>query len=261
MITNRGKQALLEFMSGQVSEFGACLAIGVGDTAATANDIKLNAEVNRQIITSRSPVFTDGKVIFKATLPEGEVINVREIGVVSGADDEGETSVVEFVSDNNWTGGTRVAEQARFGTHTQRVIPAASGTSTMNVGSQFSVDANSDVVLNYFAGSSLSSGFVRLRMENTAVYFQHALTVTPGYHSVTIPRTSFSKTGDADWDIINDIYVSVTATGDAGRQFYFDALMIREQSEGDLLARRVLPAPVVKPEGVEVDVEYVLDIA
>jgi hypothetical protein len=56
LITSNGKDVIHQYMAGIIEDWASSIAIGAYNTAATINDYKLNYEISRFGITTRSPI-------------------------------------------------------------------------------------------------------------------------------------------------------------------------------------------------------------
>lgn len=56
LITSNGKDVIHQYMAGIIKDWASSIAIGAYNTAATINDYKLNYEISRFGITTRSPI-------------------------------------------------------------------------------------------------------------------------------------------------------------------------------------------------------------
>lgn len=259
MITNYGRKEMLKFLSGQSAEYGAAIALGVGTTAATANDEKLAVETLRGRISLRSPDFVAGTVIVRATLGADVAGIFYEAALVNRG--EQQVSPVLYGNfDEVWTNGTLDTTNARIGASAVRLNANASGNTTATIDRQFAVE-DRRIMLNYFVGSNVSSAYVRLRTD-AANYYHYALPVTAGYRSVEVPLSSFTPTGTPDKNNIMSVVVYLASTSGGASQLHFDALMLASPTQGgDVILRQVLAAPVVKLSGIEMDIEMPVSIA
>jgi hypothetical protein len=56
LITSNGKDVIHQYMAGIIEDWASSIAVGAYNTAATINDYKLNYEISRFAITTRSPI-------------------------------------------------------------------------------------------------------------------------------------------------------------------------------------------------------------
>jgi hypothetical protein len=58
VVTNFGKDAILRYLCGAISNWSGALAVGVGNTAAIVSDTRLAFELSRNIVTLRAPSYS-----------------------------------------------------------------------------------------------------------------------------------------------------------------------------------------------------------
>lgn len=258
MITNNGKAEFLRFVAGMVGQFGSGVALGIGNAAVTANDTRLDCETVRVPVGIRFVDYVNSQVIVKVTLPDSLAGTFYEVGLTEDYVFP-RRRLVDGSSEEVWSSGQIVPTNARIGGTTLEISASPSGTQTATISQDFAIGEDS-VVINYFVGSNVSSAFLRLRTSDTS-YYQTALTTSAGYHSLSVPLSSFNETSSPNKNELTSILVSVTATsGGTGRIFLDSIDLVAPSLGGDLLARQVLPSPVTKLAGREMDIELPIDI-
>ena len=257
MITTQGHRHITAMFASHELTFGHSISLGVGSTAPVVSNESLEAEVIRVPIELRSPDYINDRVIFKAVVPASFAGRVSEVGINMSSQQRAPNTLFGDI-DETWAQATPDTTHARIGEFAMRLDANASGSRTATVDKTFSIQPGSSILMNYFVGSNVSSGYVRLRTD-ASNYYHQALTTTAGYRSLEVPISSFTVTGNPSLDNITSVVVHLNSTAGGASQLHFDSLTILSPDfGGDLLARQVLPSPIIKEAGVEEDIEIPL---
>ena len=109
IITTNGKTAILQYLSGSLSEWASQLAVGAMSSTPALTDLALNFEIARSAVTLKSfKVGTPNLLVVKGTLDASVAANIYEVGVFSsntsnifGTRDR--LIIDDFSILNNWT--------------------------------------------------------------------------------------------------------------------------------------------------------------
>jgi hypothetical protein len=278
IITNNGKNAILQYLSGSLQEWASSLAVGTINTTPTASDLTLKYEIARSAITLKSyKVGSPNLLIVKGTLDASIAANIYEVGVfpITTAKVFGKRDtliITDFSSPSDWSASagtkTNIAYAAqssvspRVGLYSLDL--AASTTITnpnffLDLSSYTQVDTL-DLLVNVPSGKS---GTVRVTLTDIAGasfyrdYTFNASTLS-GYQvlSQNFP-TSVSTLSTVS-------SVSIQTIGSSS-EIIVDALRVSVLNEvtnsAGLISRSVLTTPIAKIYGVPLDIEYYLQLS
>lgn len=85
LITKNGKDVIHQYMAGIIQDWASSIAVGAYNTAANVNDYKLNYEISRYPITTRSPV--DSSIVstsVSGTAGSTQVVATSSAGLAVG---------------------------------------------------------------------------------------------------------------------------------------------------------------------------------
>lgn len=275
MITTQGKAFFKRGLAGQGGIVGA-LAIGIGNTAASLNDTKLQFEFARIPVDLTAFDFQNDKLIFKGTLPEEVGGRIYEVGIFTLQDNPaagvGNNRIITtFDSDTEDWGASAayVSATHRIGSDALVATPAASATTSLilsNLGIDLSDSLSSDTFTLAYNVDNANTATVRLRFRTNATnYYEYVISnPTTGYKLQAFTKGSLTVVGTPDWLDINEIEIQVVATSGGAASVWFDGLRIDDTTsvtpEYGLVARFVVSPEVIKSEGVEFDIEYALGV-
>jgi hypothetical protein len=256
MFTTQGGRAVIRSFAD--SPLVTHMAFGIGATAATVSDTRLECEILRIPISTITPDFVGGTIVYKATIPAEEAIDVFELGLVNNPL-KTSTLISDFAEVSTWSAGTTSTSNSRYGAGTLFLNPALSATTTATGAFSFVWTDADEVIVSYFVGTNVASASIRLGTD-TSNYYSFSLPVTAGYRISRIPRSSFTTTGAPG--AINTVSVIATATAGGAGSVYFDTLSINDTADRDpdLQVRRVLASDVNKASGIARDMEYVVTV-
>lgn len=274
VITNIGKQRILNSVAGKSSGFASSIVAGIGTVAATSSDVSLEYLVGGGDINASVVDYINNKIYIKATLPSSDQYEIHELGCFDANYDGaqalfagGSVLLVVFGSTTQWidTAGSHT-----YGSNNNRIgldsIEYAINTTTVTGYTTFSEDFSSLPVdatfdLAYYV-TDLSAVVVRFKFDDDN-YFEGTFAITNGYNISKIQKGTFTATGSPDWAKINYLEVSATSTTTTGL-ISLDSIRYSvppTDTEGSgLLSRVVLDTPQTKLSGVSMDVEYVLSL-
>lgn len=284
IITDRGKRSLAEYIAGILPEWAGSIAVGIGATAPTAGDYRMEFEVSRAPVTSRSVSYfgssvADHRIIVKASLENEVSGTLSELGIfttdrngalgnyssfmLSGCDS------TEFWQEYDGANWIDIATSPNTADSKNGIDAVAfSSTSTKNYrlsGLDVSLEEFSSTDLIMFAtkvtSGSLTSMQVRFNTDDSNYFSYTAPSFASGtYAIVSYPKSSWAATGSPSWDNITSMEFRVTGT--VG--LIVDGVRIEEIDTINpdyVMVSRALPtAPVVKSAGSIMEIEYYLDI-
>lgn len=271
MITTVGKSVIKKFFGRQLNQIGTHLAFGVGNATAVLGDVTLNFEAFRIPVASTFFDSDSDRLIFKGSIPPGQIAKVYEIGLVYDlAAGDGSVSVPLFDTTGSvWTGGTIVTTNARVGSDNIKIDVAANGTimaSVDDLGADLSTFVSTDAVAASFTADANTSS-VRVRLGSDSSNYVEFLYNSPavGYNTMRALISSGTTTGTPDLTAINYVAARVSAKASGDTSVYFDGLRFEDNGvddpESNLLVARFVPgSPVDIDNDLVSDVEYSLVI-
>jgi hypothetical protein len=285
VITKFGKRFLTNFIAGNVDFNRKDLAIGIDSTAATVNDTRLGFEFYRLPVEFGSTdIQTTGgtttySVVYKTTIPVDVSGTISEIGLYPPTRLSTNNYDSKFLADFNsyldWydpsgnhpnvspTGpkiGDNVITMTSNGTAAKEYTLPLVGLDI----SGYSV--NDSIRLAYYKeDTNLEKITIRFYSSNTDYYYYD---LTPasgtGYKlSSDILLSSLVASGSPDKSAINKIGIVIDPLSSA-TSVGLDGLRINDEDTFDpvfgIISRSILPLPLTKLAGRQVDVEYRLDL-
>lgn len=79
VVTNFGKDAILRYLCGAISNWSGALAVGVGNTSATASNTRLAFELSRNVVTLRAPSYSIDAAVAQSSLTNNVVTLVTNV--------------------------------------------------------------------------------------------------------------------------------------------------------------------------------------
>jgi hypothetical protein len=275
MITADGRRFIKRYLAGQAGSIVSAISVGIGDTAATLNDTRLQFEFQRIPVLVTGYDFSADELIFKGTLDETVAGEIREIGIWTAESNGAPGSQQSFIltsfdsEDETWDVETFDVVGARIGADGLKHTPAASATSTSvltGVSFDFENYSSQDTFILAYNPENANTANVKIRFRTDAAnYYEYTITSpVAGYKFHSFLKGSASVTGTPDWSNINEIEVRTTATGGGSASVKFDGLRVEDTDavapEYGLVARFVLPSPITKISGIIQDIEYALPV-
>ena len=284
IITNKGKDLIIKYLSRENSEYATKISLGVGTSAPSATDEFLDFEIFPVPITFKTVDYTKTptQLVFRASLPFIFKGVIREAGIatVGGAilgdlneiNDNNEI-VCTFDQDyETWTtpSGVQYVLNDLEGTPLLRVgdsgLQISSNNSTVtsefeNITTFVGAYSDSDIMKVAFNVASSVPSSISIVFEEDALNYYTATinsaSISLGYNIIEIPFSSFVATGNPRIDATVNISVSVTSS--TSSVVTMDGIRFDQYSDLDrstLVSRSVLTTPLVVEGGFPFDVEY-----
>ena len=291
VITKFGKRYLTQYLAGQSNTNLKDIAVGVGSTAATANDTQLGFEFYKSAVsmnsidiqTSSSTGASTYGVVYKTTLPVDVAGIIKEVGlfpsVSLGSTDYASNSISTFEDNQSWKDSA--------GTYANSVTTPFPqiGTSYLSIGSNasqskeyfynFNIDISGyssldSLTLAYYQkDTNLDYVFIRAYDSNNNYYeirFPGSAPVGYKINSLTLNNlySSGFGSGTPDQTSIVKISVGTKAKSSGSTEVLFDGLRINDEdsfrTDYGLISRSVLTTPITKSLGKQMVIEYRLGI-
>lgn len=265
IITNAGKNLALNVMAGKAQSFINSIVVGIGDQAATVNDTNLQFMVGSASVTTTLVDPVNEKIYYKATLPDIDYYLISEIGCIANNNFVETNSGILFNFNGlaTWTStGTWSLQSANsridmnsisYSMNNENILGSADFQTDMSL-----LDNNCGITFAYYTNgiSGLTLGFL---VDNDNYFYFNSWPTNNGYHVAKINKSDFLVHGAPNWNAIKTISVASGSTGVA--TLSLDAVRYDSPMQStNLLSRAVLSTPKQKLGGIQMDIEYVLDV-
>jgi hypothetical protein len=291
LLTKFGKRYLTQYLAGQASTNLKDIALGVGSTAATANDTQLGFEFYKSPVSmssidiqtnSSTGVSTYG-VVYKTTVPVDVAGVINEIGlfpsVSLNSTDYASNSISTFEDSQSWSDST-----GAYASSVTTPFPKI-GTSYLSIGASasqskeyfynFNLDVSGYSALDsltlayYQNNTNLDYVFVRMYDSSNRYYeIRYAGDLSIGYKikSLTLNNlyNSGYGSGTPDQTSIVKISCGVKSKSSGATSVLFDGMRINDEdsfrTDYGMISRSVLTTPITKSLGKQMVIEYRLGI-
>jgi hypothetical protein len=288
IITKFGKRFFTNFIAGNISDLEKDMAFGIGSTAASEDDTRLEFEFYKTPVTLGATDIqtvsgtTTYSVIYKTTIPQDVAGSIKEVGVYpstrSSINNFDSKFLADFYDSLDWkdesnnnpqysTTGARVGDSVL--TMTSNSTAAREYTQSIDPidFSGYSI-FDSVKIAFYRNDTTLSSVKVRFYSSNNGYY---EITLSPsasiGYYlspDVLMSTVFDGAVSSPDKTEINKIGIIITPTSGQSTSVGMDGLRINDEDTFDpafgLISRSILSTALSKSTGRAVDVEYKLDL-
>ena len=300
MITRFGKRFLTNYLAGN-ADFGQKeLAFGIGSTAASADNTRLNFEFYRVPVTigsiditntgtEQSPVYVY-KAVYQATIPQDVAGVISEIALYPASRTSRNNFDSNFITqfDNNllWTDSDGFNPLLQLNTSQlvskigENMVYVQTPLSTVK---EYTTPLGSLDLSGYSVNDSIAIAYkkadnnvskIRLKFYSSPTQYcfvdftPEAIGATPDKIQSTTLNNLFSNTSATAPDFKNIIKlgVEVTANSSGTTTVYFDGIRINDEDTFDanygMISRSVLTGGniVTKTSGRQLDIEYKLQL-
>jgi len=285
IITRYGKRFLTSFLAGRESFASKSMAFGIDSTAALDTNTRLGFEFYRAPVLFGSTDIqtlndtTTYSIVYKATIPQDVAGYITEVGLYpeyrASTSSYDSKFIADFDSQLDWTNTPLITTvDARIGQYLLGM--SSNGTSAK----EYKTNIQAMDLSGYSVNDTLKLAYVKndANLQNIIIKFYSSpadyyyVTVTPetgtGYKlssDITLNNLfSNYSTANVDPTNINQIGIVITPVSAQLTSVSLDGLRINDEDTFDpnfgLISRSVLPTPLVKLAGRQVDVEYRLDL-
>ena len=273
MITNLGKEHIRKYLAGEQPQIARAVSFGVGTTAATATDIRLQFELVRAALTLANYDRATGRLVFKAKLPDTLSGKITEVALWTETAPTGAGSldimINGFAEEDSWS-DTPVWSNAnsKIGPESLRQIAPAAGTRTNQLSDlllDLSAYSGADLFTFAFYQSAANAASIKYRFKTDASnYYEITVTNPPlGYRVESVAKSTATAFGTPRWSDITTIEVITTAKAGVVATVDLDGIGI---ADGDvrnpnyvMVARQVI-TPFAIAAGSVNEVEYSLAV-
>lgn len=292
MITKFGKRFITSYMSNGLNFNEKDIAIGIGNKAPNANDTDMQFEFYRSgvflgssdIQTNTATGETTYSIVYKTTLPTDVEGVISEIGLFPTAilqsTDYSSKYISSFENSYSWKDSSgNEAETVstplpKIGSSYFKVLSPSGQSKSYTLDTTFNMsgygvddsltiafhqsDLNLDYVYARFYSSPTNYKEVRFNAENTIGSKILNVKMSLLFNSL------FSSVGSTDFSSITQIEVGAKAKTTGPSVVLLDGFRIndddRYSTQYGLISRSILQTPIVKKLGVEMDIEYKINL-
>jgi len=292
MITKFGKRFITSYLASGLNFNQKDIAVGIGSQTPTLNDSDLQFEFYRSgvflgssdIQTNTATGVTTYSVVYKTTLPTDVEGIISEIGIFpSGSAQNTDYSskyISSFENTADWKDSSGV-QPTSVSTPTPKIGSSYfSVTATSGQSKSYSLDTIFDIA-GYGVEDSLTLAFYQTDLNLDYIYakfyssptnykeVRFAGTTSVGHKILPVKLSSlfnstFSSTGATDFSKITTIEIGAKAKVSGTTNVLLDGLRLNDEdrynSQYGLISRSILTTPIVKALGVEMDIEYKIDL-
>jgi len=292
MITKFGKRFITSYLASGLNFNQKDIAIGIGSQAPTLNDSDMQFEFYRSgvflgstdIQTNTATGVTTYSVVYKTTLPTDVEGIISEIGIFPTAflqNTDYSSKYISSFEDNTAWKDSFGEQPPSVSTPTPRIGSSYfSITAASNQSKSYSLDTIFDLA-GYGVDDSITFAFYQTDLNLDYVYVRFYSSPTnykeirfAGASSIgnkilssklsSVFNSAFSSSGATDFSKITTIEVGAKAKSSGATNVLLDGLRLNDEdrynSQYGLISRSVLSTPLVKTLGVEMDIEYKIDL-
>lgn len=248
MITNAGSGAIGRTLS---EGLGGYIAIGVGNSAPQADGERLDFEVYRTEIRSRSYDATTKTIIYAATLPDSVEAFISEVAILTSPENTSAGGLIAVFdpTSEDWSTGEWVQTDIRVGEDGLKLanqVAATKGATRVSL----ATTGQADLVQIAYVGTG---GNVEVMLMNTDEdYFSVSFSATLGYNVHTVPMHEMTVFGTPDINSVSGVAVSHSGVGSV----VMDAIKVTPIQENEsMLLRQLFSTPHRKASGMPLDIE------
>ena len=290
IITKFGKRYLTNFIAGNIASAKKDLALGIGSTAATDVDTRLNFEFYRLPVSFGSidiqtiGLNTTYAVVYKATIPQDVAGIIKEVGLYpstrSSVNNYDNKFISDFEDNTIWfdSGGFNpplaTSPAARIGAGMMQITTSGASTSKEYFSNIAGMDisgysVNDSITFAYNkADNNLASLKIRF-YSSPSNYYEASVTPTANtgerIQSVNLSSLFASPVGNPDASAITRIGIIATSNSSGASTVYLDGVRINDEDTFDpafgIISRSVLAAALNKVAGRQVEIEYRLGLS
>jgi hypothetical protein len=292
MITKFGKRFITSYLASGLNFNQKDIAIGIGSQAPTVNDSDMQFEFYRSgvflgssdIQTNTASGVTTYSVVYKTTLPTDVEGVISEIGIFPTGflqnTDYSSKYISSFENTTDWKDSSG-AQPILVSTPTPRIGSSYfSITAASNQSKSYSLDTVFDLA-GYGVEDSISLAFYQSDLNLDYIYvrfyssptsykeIRFAATTSIGHKILSLKLSSlfnstFSSAGATDFSKITIIEIGAKAKVSGATNVLLDGLRLNDEdrynSQYGLISRSILSTPIVKPLGIEMDIEYKVNL-
>lgn len=283
LVTNKGKDVFVQYLSKESSEYASKIVLGLGNTTPVATNEFLNFETFSVAVEFRTVDFTQtpSQVVFRSSLPATFTGIIYESGlstlggVIPDKDIDSNTDILLNFNQNyeTWETSANVVfhsndlegtPRLRSGDYgLQITAPSSSSTSTScdNIIPLNYISSGDKIKVAFHVGSSIPSSIVIKLKADASNYFTITIPsadISLGYNIVTIDFDDLVMTGTLNTNSISSAELTVNASTSQS-VVTMDAVRFDQYSDISkpvLISHSLLSTPLVVEGGNKFDIEY-----
>jgi len=276
---------MANYLAGNADFSNKELAFGIGSTAATELDTRLEFEFYRMAVSFGSiDIQSNGLggynyyVVYKATVPQDIVGQISEMALVIGNRSSKNSYDSKYISDFEdnlvWFDSTNFNPSLIY-TPTPKIGNSMISVAGTTTGKEYTANINNLDISGYSVNDSIALAYykndntlsnIKVRFySSTGNYYEATVVSSPAagtghkIASVLLSNLFNGQVGTPDATSISKIGVIITSTT-GSTSVYLDGLRINDEDTFDptygIVSRSVLGSTLVKSSGRQVDVEY-----
>lgn len=276
LVTNIGKRHILNYLADKIANRSRYIGIGIGSTAASENDKKLEFEINKYFVFNNSIDYTNNTIIMKAELPMQLAATISEVGLFPGSNGQNafdSKTITLFNNDVIWSAGSYVENSANSKiNNTSFQIQATAGGTVTAKSSNLTFDltgySTADSLSLAFYQGDINLQYIDLILYKTDLdyYYYRINGSSIGHRIVEIPMTSIiSNAVGSPNASISKFGLAVKANTGTSTTVDFDGLRVNDNDtnvlDHGIISRAVLGTPITKEFGRVLDIEYRLVVS
>jgi hypothetical protein len=277
IITTNGQNAILQYISGNSSDWASSIAVGVMNATPTVNDLNLQYEIARSSVTLKSyKIGTPNLIIVKGVIDASVSANIYEVGVYPYNTDKifgkrDKLVLTDFSIPTDWTAVVGAFSSTPFAA--QQSLSPRVGLYNINIENQ-SIITNTGFMADLSSYSPLDTLDILANVDS-AKTGTLIVTLTDVNGISTILTYSFDGSVKSGYQVLSQnfdptIYslqsvktITVQTVG-ANSDISLDAIRIsllgEVSSTSALVSRSILTTPIAKIFNVPLDIEYYLEL-
>lgn len=283
LVTNKGKDVFVQYLSKANTEYASKIVLGVGATTPVATNEFLNFEVFSVPVEFRTVDFTQtpSQVVFRGSIPATFTGVIYESGLATLGGIMPDTNIdynTEIIVNFNqnyetWSTGTNVAfhlndlegtPRLRSGDYgLQITAPSSSSTTSScdNIIPLNYISSGDKIKIAFHVGSAIPSSIQIKLKADSSNYFTITIpsgSISLGYNIVTVDFDNLVMTGTLNTNSISSAEVTVNATASQS-VVTMDSIRFDQYSDISkpvLISHSLLTTPLVVEGGNKFDIEY-----
>lgn len=279
LITDAGKEVILQFLAGDRNGMGEYMAFGIGEGVPAVTDLSLDFEYHRSEVDLKQPEFIASRLVFRATIPDQKTFEVHEIGLYlddDTMDEENPNTVITTFDSRD------EVDWEQFDGVTYTPASEVPGGRTGTASFQLDVPASTTYslvrngVFGAFGGLAAGDEFaiafetltgaadtieVRFRVDESN-YRSYQFVPAAGFQTHRWKKSDFTEVGVAGWDDFTSLEI-VVAAGASGADVIFEGLRFDNVTNNErpvLVSRTLLGTSIQKRGTAELQIEYILNV-
>lgn len=276
LVTDIGKRHILNYLADKIANRSRYIGIGIGSTAASASDKKLQFEINKYFVFNNSIDYTNNTIVMKAELPMQLAATISEVGLFPGSSGQNafdSKTITLFNNDVVWSAGSYVENSSNSKiNNTSFQIQATGGGTVTAKSSNLTFDLNgystADSMSIAFYQGDTNLQYIDLIMYKTDsdYYYYRINGGSAGHRIVEIPMSDIvSNAVGSPNASISKFGLAVKANTGTSTTVDFDGLRINDNDtnvlDHGIISRAVLGTPITKEFGRVLDIEYRLVVS